>query len=436
MPATEPGHSVTISNARLRGRRGLWTITVVRGVIVSVAEAAPAEAAPAEASVAATAPEASSVEPHAMAIDAKGGLVTESFVDAHLHLDKVFTLAALGEQALHEYQMGEMGTAMRAIETASEVKRSQDPARMLELVRRVLAMASHYGTTVVRAFADVDSKAGTRGVDVLRAARDEFAGIVDVQVVAFPQDGIVREPGASDLLEAAMEAGADVVGGIPWIEHTEADMASHIRCSFDLAEAFDADVSMLLDDAGDPGLRTLEMMASEALRRGWTGRALAHHCRAMQLYPDPYFERLAALLRSAGVSVVSDPHTGPLHARVGDLMDRGVNVALGQDDVSDAYYSLGRANLAEVAFLGCHLLWMMHADGQERLYDAVTVNPARAVNVGDHRIESGSPANLVVHRHASLTDVLRFHEAPAAVISHGRVVDRDRMAELAGVASA
>ena len=146
-----------------------------------------------------------------------------------------------------------------------------------------------------------------------------------------------------------MTANRGVTSWIPWIEHTEAEMADHVRCSFELAEAFDADVSMLLDDAGDPGLRTLETMAVEALRRGWTGRALAHHCRAMQLYPDPYFERLTALLRAAEVSVVSDPHTGPLHARVSELMDRGVNVALGQDDVSDAYYSLGRSNLAELA---------------------------------------------------------------------------------------
>ena len=409
MSGSNNADPVTIHNARLRGSDGLTTISVEGGSIASIGE------------------QGSVIETAGVAIDAQGGLVTESFVDAHLHLDKVFTLAGLGEQALREYQAGEMGAAMKAIETASEVKRSQDADKMLELARRVLAMASCYGTTVVRAFADVDSKAATRGVEVLCELRDEFAGVVDVQVVAFPQDGIVREPGAAELLQAAMEAGADVVGGIPWIEHTEADMAEHIRCSFELAEAFDADVSMLLDDAGDPGLRTLETMAVEALRREWTGRALAHHCRAMQLYPDPYFERLTALLRAAEVSVVSDPHTGPLHARVGELMDRGVNVVLGQDDVSDAYYALGRSNLAEVAFLACHLLWMMDHEGQQRLYDAVTVNAARAVGLTGHSIAPGNPANLVVHRHGDVTDVLRFHEAPVAVISHGHLVDRARV---------
>lgn len=431
----QPHDTVTITNARLRGRRDLATVTVREGTVESV-EAADSGAVPdgTTASVAARDSGAGSVESQGATIDAAGGLVTESFVDAHLHLDKVFTLATLGDQAMREYQAGQMGTAMRAIETASQVKRSQNADSMLELARRTLAMAAYHGTTVVRAFADVDSKAAIRGVEVLCAAREEFAGMVEVQVVAFPQDGIVREPGTADLLRAAMEAGADVVGGIPWIEHTEADMAEHIRCSFDLAEAFDADVSMLLDDTGDAGLRTLQTMASEALRRGRQGRALAHHCRAMQLYPDPYFERLAALLRSAEVSVVSDPHTGPLHARVVDLMDRGVNVALGQDDVSDAYYSLGRCNMAEVAFLGCHLLWMMDTRGQERLYDAVTVNAARAVGAAGHDLEPSSTANLVVHRHSDLTEVLRFHEAPAAVISHGRLLDQHHMADLAEIA--
>ena len=409
---------LTITNARLRDQRSLATITVMGGEIQSVTAEAPG-------------PEAVGT-----VVDAAGGLVTESFIDAHLHLDKVFTLAGLGEQALLEYQTDSMGTTMRAIETASDVKRQQDPEKMLVLARRCLAMASYYGTTHVRAFADVDSKAGTRGVEVLCAARDEFAGLVDVQVVAFPQDGIGREPGAAELMQNAMEAGADVVGGIPWIEYTEAAMVRHVKHAFDLAEAYDADVSMLLDDAGDPGLRTLEAMAVEAIGRGWAGRAMAHHCRAMQLYTDPYFERLAALLREAEVSVVSDPHTGPLHARVRDLMERGVNVILGQDDISDAYYSLGRCNMAEVAFLGCHLLWMMHREGQESLYDAVTVHAAKGVNVAGHRIAPGNPANLVVHCVPDVTEVLRFHAAPVAVVSHGRLVNREQTAQTAGIPTA
>lgn len=366
-------------------------------------------------------------------VDARSNLITESFVNTHLHLDKVFTLRQLGDAALAEYQGSGMGNAMSAIETAAAVKTGQDADIMLAAGRRALAMAAYYGNTHIRALADVDSKAGTRGVEVLVALREEFAGLVDLQVVAFAQDGIVREPGTDELLRRSMELGADVVGGIPWIEYTEADMAAHVQIVFDIAVANDAPVSMLLDDAGDPGLRTLEMMATEAIERGWIGRALAHHARAMQLYPDPYFGRLVSLLAKAGVAVVSDPHTGPLHARVRELAAAGINVSLGQDDISDAYYAFGRNNMLEVAFLAAHLLWMMAETDLEFLYDAVTINPAEAIGLQNHRIAVGNVANLVVVQGQTVAEALRFHAAPETVVSHGRLVDRDAMQAAAAV---
>jgi cytosine deaminase len=401
-------NSLTIRSARLRGRPGLFDVAIRDGVIESVASPG-------------------GTKPDAVEVDAAGNLVTESFVNTHLHLDKVFTLQRLGDAALAEYQSGDMGKAMSAIETAAAVKDGQDPEEMLAAGRRAVAMAAYYGNTHIRALADVDSKAGVRGVEVLVALREEFAGVVDLQVVAFAQDGIIREPGTEGLLRESMDIGADVVGGIPWIEYTEADMAEHVRIVFDIAVENNAPVSMLLDDAGDPGLRTLEMMATEAIRRGWEGRALAHHARAMQLYPDPYFERLVALLLAADVAVVSDPHTGPLHARVRELMAAGVNVSLGQDDISDAYYAFGRNNMLEVAFLGAHLLWMMSEADMELLYDAVTVNPATAIGHKNHSLAVGNAANLVVLEGETVAEALRFHAAPRAVFSHGHLIDRDAM---------
>ena len=401
-------NSLTIRSARRRSHPEPVDVVIRDGLIASVTIAGEAGS-------------------DAIEVDAAGNLVTESFVNTHLHLDKVFTLHRLGDAALAEYQSGDMGKAMSAIETAAAVKTGQDPEAMLTAGRRALAMAAYYGNTHIRALADVDSKAGTRGVGVLVALREEFAGVVDLQVVAFAQDGIIREPGTEDLLRVSMEMGADVVGGIPWIEYTEADMAEHVRIVFDIAVENDAPVSMLLDDAGDPGLRTLEMMATEVLRRGWEGRALAHHARAMQLYPDPYFERLVALLAMAKVAVVSDPHTGPLHARVRELMAAGINVSLGQDDISDAYYAFGRNNMLEVAFLGAHLLWMMSEADMELLYDAITVNPAAAIGLEHHRLAVGNEANIVVLEGETIAEALRFHAAPRAVISHGYVVDRDAM---------
>src|SRR6516164_1465482 len=287
-------------------------------------------------------------------IDAQGNLMTESFVNPHLHLCKVWTLPMMEEEALKTYQGDAMGKAMAGIELASKIKEKYAESWIVENARRAVAMAALHGNLHIRAFADVDRKARLEGVKALIRVSDEFRGIVDLQVVAFAQDGIVREPGARELMHQAITLGADVVGGIPWIELTNDDAAEHVRICFDLAQEFGKDVSMLLDDAADPDLRTLEMMATEAIKRGWQGRALAHHCRAMSLYPMPYVQRLARVLRAAGVAVVTDPHTGPLHARVKELLAEHVRVCLGQDDISDAYYPFGRNNMLEVAFLASH----------------------------------------------------------------------------------
>jgi cytosine/creatinine deaminase len=168
--------------------------------------------------------------------------------------------------------------------------------------------------------------------------------------------------------------------------------------------------------------------------RGFEGRALAHHCRAMALYPDDYFGELTALLRQAHVSVVSDPHTGPLHARVKDLLAAGVNVCLGQDDISDAYYQFGRNNMLEVAFLASHLLWMTRRTELNTLYEMITTRAAGAINLVGYGLAAGCRADLVVLDQTSLTDALRFHAPPQIVISHGRVVDVRRMRELARLA--
>ena len=364
-------------------------------------------------------------------IDAQGNLVTESFVNPHLHLCKVHTLQMMDEDALTSYHAEGMGKAMNAIELAARVKEKYDEAWIIKNVRKAVAQAAVYGNTHIRALADVDGKAKLEGVKALIRAREEFKGIVDIQVCAFAQDGWVREPGVDKLMRQAMELGADVVGGIPWIEYTEADIQQHVREIFDLAQEFNKDVSMLVDDAGDPGLRSLETMAVEAIRRGWQGRALAHHARAMALYPQPYFQKVAALLKQAKMAVVSDPHTGPLHARVKELLAEGVNVCLGQDDISDAYYPFGRNNLLEVAFLAAHLLWMTTKREMDTLYDMITVNAAQAMNIRDHGLKVGANASLVALDAPNVLEALRNHSMSTCVISNGKLIDRARMGSVA-----
>jgi cytosine deaminase len=167
------------------------------------------------------------------------------------------------------------------------------------------------------------------------------------------------------------------------------------------------------------------MLAVQAAAAGRQGRVLAHHARAMALYPEPYFRKVAALLRAAEMGVVSDPHTGPLHARVRDLRAAGVRVALGQDDISDAYYPFGRNNLLEVAFLAAHLLWMTAAPDLEALYDMITTEAAAALGLRGFRLAEGSPAHLVVLDQPTVLEALRHHAPPACVIHAGRVVVPD-----------
>src|SRR5918993_1676366 len=403
---------ILIRNASLRGRsESLVDIGIANGRIISLKENLAGDAG--------------------QLINAERNLVTESFVNPHLHLCKVYTLQMMDEEALTSYHAEGMGKAMNAIELAARVKEKYDEAWIIKNVRKAIAQAAIYGNTHIRAFADVDSKARLEGVKALIRAREEFKGIVDIQVCAFAQDGWVREPGVDKLMRQAMELGADVVGRIPWIEYTETDVHQHVREIFDLAQEFNKDVSMLVDDAGDPGLRSLEVMAVEAIRRGWQGRALAHHARAMALYPQPYFQKIAALLKQARMSVVSDPHTGPLHARVKELLEEGVNVCLGQDDISDGYYPFGRNNMLEVAFLAAHLLWMTTNRELEMLYDMITGNAAHAMNLNDHALKIGAPANLVVLTTPNVVEALREHAAPLSVISHGKLIDRDWMETLA-----
>lgn len=399
-----------IRDAKLRDRANLVDIGITAGKITEIEEQIKS--------------------PADVEINASGNLVTEAFANSHLHLCKVYTLQMMDEEALTTY-LGldnNMGKTMKGIELAARVKEKYDESWIIKNVRRALVEAAKYGCINIRALADVDSKARLEGVKALIRAREEFKDVLNIQVVAFAQDGLAREPGADKLMRQAMELGADVVGGIPWIEFTDEDIRAHVNFCYDLAVEFDKPVSMLVDDAGDPGLRSLELMAIETIKRGWFGRSLAHHARAMALYPTPYFQKLAALLRKAEMGVVSDPHTGPLHARVRELLEENVLVCLGQDDISDAYYPYGRNNLLEVAFINSHLLWMTTSEDMETLYDMVTTKAAQAIGLKDRKLQVGNVADLVVLKEKKMVEAFRYHDAPQYVISGGKLVDQEKVA--------
>lgn len=355
-------------------------------------------------------------------IDAEGRLVTPVFVNGHMHLEKVYTLSMLGETGIKAYASGSMGAAMTSIELASEVKKHYDRSWIEPNVRRALIEAVRYGVLNIQAFVDVDTTAKLEGLRAVLAVRDEFKDVLDIQIVAFPQDGLLRDAGAAKLCEEALDLGADVVGGIPWIEHTDADALEHIKWACTQAKERGLRVAMLVDDAGDPLLRTTEMLAEQMIAHDLIGHGTACHARAVGTYEMPSVLRLARLASEAGMGFISDPHTGPLHLPVEELIAEGLNVGLGQDDIEDAYYPWGRHNMLEVAFLSAHILGFRSESQQRTLIEMITERAAAALGIEDYGIREGAAADFCIHPHKRISDLLTQHEAPYRVYRKGLLV--------------
>ncbi|MEM1610787.1 MAG: amidohydrolase family protein [Sulfolobales archaeon] len=394
---------ILIKNARIRGYPSdkMFNIAVSGDKIIYIGETIPCRA---------------SIE-----IDARGNLVTESLANPHIHLCKVYTLDFVGDEALKRYQSNMMEDSLLAIEIASRVKERYREDWIYRNARRAIAEMIRYGVLHVRAFADTDSKARLEAVKALLKLREELRGIVDLQVVAFPQEGLVRDEMAYEYVAKALEMGADVVGGIPWIEFEE-DVEEHIERAFTLAKSFNRDIAMLTDDAGDPGLRTTAKLARATIRNQWFGRVSAYHARALALYPKPYLHKVIELSKLAGISYVIAPHTGPLYAPYRSMLASGINVALGQDDIEDAYYPYGRGNMLEIAFLASHITRSMGMSDIEILMDMITWRAKAAMNLGRCGLNVGCEALIVVHRAKNTREAISRHDAPLYVIRGSKIV--------------
>ncbi|MGY1593413.1 amidohydrolase family protein [Geodermatophilus sp. SYSU D00708] len=223
-------------------------------------------------------------------------------------------------------------------------------------------------------------------------------------------------------MEQALALGADVVGGIPWIEATEADQQAHVEWACGLAARQGRRVAMLTDDAPDPRFATTAMLAETMLRYGLAGRGVACHARALGHYAEDRLAGVLALARRAGLGLVSDPHTGSVALPVERALAAGVPVALGQDDIEDAYYPFGRHNLLEVAFLAAHLLDMRSAPQLEVLVDLVTTSAARVLGLPGAGLRVDGPADLLVHEATRTVDLLARHAPPRVVVRAGAVL--------------
>jgi len=362
-------------------------------------------------------------------IDAAGSLVLPGLFNLHLHADKCL----LGEIMRPNLS----GTLPEAIEITNDFKRKYDPAEVAERASRAIEVGVKNGTTFFRLFADVGTIGRLRAARGLLLAREKFGGYCDIQVVAFPQEGIVRDPGAAELLDEAMKEGCDIVGGLPWYEYTDAEAREHIDICFDIAKRYDRDIHMLVDDTDDENSRSLEYLALKTMRENFHGRVAASHCGAMAAYNDVYAAKIVDMVATAGVTISVNAHINLVCsarldreprrrgiARVKELLTRGANVVTSQDDVNDPYYPFGKPDPLECVSMIAHVAQLTLPHELEQAMSMVTENAAKAARVDEYGIAPGKRADLVVVGAPSVHEAIRLQPLRRHVIKGGREVAR------------
>ena len=356
-----------------------------------------------------------------------GRLVAPAFVQPHIHLDKVGTLPLLGENRT--------GTLAEAIEILHRTKRAGTPEEISERAGVVIRQAVLAGTTIIRTHVDVDTIGGLSPLrGVVRAAR-EHADLCDVQIVAFPQEGILRDPGTLELMDQAMREGATVVGGMPHWESSPDDSARHVEACLDLAQRYDADVDMHVDETDDADSRTLAMLVEATARRGWGGRVTAGHCCAMAAWEDGYAADVIMDAVAAGVMFVTNPATNLLLQgradreprrrglpRVKEMLRAGAVVACGQDCVQDGFYPFGAADPLQTALILCHAAQLSLPAEIDHALESISGAAARVLGLEGYGVDPGCFADLVVLDADDPHEALRLTAPRRWVIRRGSVI--------------
>jgi cytosine deaminase len=367
-------------------------------------------------------------------IDAGGSLVLPGFFNLHFHTDKCL----LGEIMRPNVS----GTLPEAIEITNDFKRNYDPEEVAARTLRVLETGVKNGTSFFRLFCDVGAIGGLKPAQGLLLAREQFSKYADIEIVAFPQEGIVRDPGAAELMEEAIKQGCDVVGGLPWYEYSDADARQHVDICFEIAKRHDLDIHMLVDDTDDANSRSLEYLAIATMREGYQGRVAASHCGAMAGYNDVYAAKVIDMVATAGITISVNAHINLVCsarldrqpqrrgiARVKEMLARGVNVVSSQDDVNDPYYPFGKPDPLECASMIAHVAQLTLPPEMEQVMDMITVNSARAARVKDYGVAPGCVANLVVVGAPNVHETLRLQPPRRHVIRKGREIARSKLTE-------
>ena len=358
-------------------------------------------------------------------LDAEGRLLSPPLVDPHVHLDAVLTVG--------EPRYNESGTLIEGIHTWAERKPSLTHEDVKSRARQAILWEVAQGTGLIRSHVDVCDPSLT-ALRAMLELRDEVDDIVDLRLIAFPQDGVLSFPNGKELMREAMRLGCDVIGGIPHYEWTREDGVEEVHFLFDLARETGAPIDLHCDETDDEHSRFLEVVAARTMRDGMQGRVVAGHTTAMGSYNDAYAFKLLQILKKAGVTIVANPldnivlqgrfDTYPKRrgmTRVKELDAAGVNVACGHDSIMDPWYPLGRGSMLDALSMLVHVAQMTGRSELFRAWEMVTTNPARAAEV-PYGIEEGKPANFVVFDCADEAEGIRLRTAARWVVRHGRVV--------------
>jgi cytosine/creatinine deaminase len=361
-------------------------------------------------------------------IDAAGGLVTPGLVEPHVHLDAVLTEG--------EPRSNRSGSLFEGIEIWGERVRSLGRDDVLRRGDTALRWMLAHGVTHVRAHVDVCDPSLT-ALRALRELSETWRGVVSIQLVAFPQQGIYSFPNGEQLMVEALELGADVVGGIPHYEWTREYGERDVKTVLELAARYGRPADLHCDETDDPQSRFLEVVAAETIRLGLEGRVTASHTTAMHSYNNAYADRLIRLVRAAGIHMVTNPldnsvlqgrfDSYPIRrgfTRVKELLRAGVNVAIGHDSIMDPWYPLGVGDPVQACFVMVHYGQMSGREELASMLDFVTTRAARCLGLDDYGLREGGPADLVVFDAPTVVDAVRTLAARTAVVSRGRVVAR------------
>jgi cytosine deaminase len=364
----------------------------------------------------------------AQEIDAGGDLVTPPFVDAHFHMDATLSYGLP--------RVNRSGTLLEGIALWGELKPQLTQEALVERALQYCDWAVARGLLAVRTHVDVcDDR--LLAVEALLHVKKQVAPYLDLQLVAFPQDGVLRSPNAFGNLKRAIAMGVDVVGGIPHFERTMADGAESVRLLCEFAADKGLRVDMHCDESDDPLSRHIETLAYQAHRLGMQGRVAGSHLTSMHSMDNYYVSKLLPLMREAGVAAIANPlinitlqgrhDSYPKRrgmTRVPELLAAGIDVAFGHDCVMDPWYSLGSGDMLEVAHMGLHVAQMTGQEAMHQCFLAVTQTPACILGLDGYGLDPGCHADLVILDAGSTIEAIRLRAARRHVIRRGRIVSQ------------